>query len=159
VVVVLAPPQEGGVVHQPLDETADCQQLLEVVAELVENHHIQVVDALDSGPSGAGVVAAAVAAAGSTVPSVPVPFFAEPITLPLLPNLDLHLEFKKMFPCHLKANQFFHFRTPCAFIAHEPISTRDSVHFNGVIPNVHVSMREKTDCCSSDCPNIVQNLF
>jgi len=94
-VVVLAPPQEGGVVLQPLDETADCRQLLEVVAELVENHHIQVVDVLDSGPSVA--VPAAVAAAGSTVPSVPVPFFAEPIMLLLLPSLDLHLEFKKMF--------------------------------------------------------------
>ena len=40
---------------------------------------------LDSGPS--------VAAAGSTVPSVPVQFSAEPIMLPLLPSLDLQLEF------------------------------------------------------------------
>ena len=94
--VVLAPPQEAGVVLRSLDETADCRQLLELVAaELVENHHMQVVDVLDSGPSVA--VPVAVAAAGSTVPSVPEPFFAEPIMLPLLPSLDLHLEFKKMF--------------------------------------------------------------
>ena len=93
--VVLAPPQEGGVVLQPLDKTADCRQLLEVVADLVGNHYIQDVEVLDSGPSVA--VAVSVAAAGSTVPSVPVPFAAEPITLPLLPSLDLHLEFKNIF--------------------------------------------------------------
>lgn len=50
---------------------------------------------VESGPSVA--VPVAVAAVGSTVPSVPVPFFAEPIMLPLLPSLDSHLEFKKMF--------------------------------------------------------------
>ena len=66
-----------------------------VVADLDENHRIQDVDALDSGLS----VAVSVAAAGSTVPSVPVPFVAEPIMLPLLPSLDLHLEFNKnVFP-------------------------------------------------------------
>ena len=68
-----------------------------VVADLDENHRIQDVDALDSGLSVA--VSVSVAAAGSTVPSVPVPFVAEPIMLPLLPSLDLHLEFNKnVFP-------------------------------------------------------------
>ena len=157
--VVLAPPQEGGVVHQPLDETADCLLLLEVVAELVENHHIQVVDALDSGPSVA--VAVAAAAAGSTAPSVPVPFFVEPIMLPLLPSLDLHLELKKMFSCHLKVNHFF-LTIPRTLIKHVPFSTRgDTVLFNGVILNLHVqpvSMWENFDCCSPDCPKIVCNL-
>ena len=52
---------------------------------------MQVVDVLDSRPSVAELVA--VAAAGNTVPSVPVPFSAEPIMLPLLPSRDLHREF------------------------------------------------------------------
>ena len=38
------------------------------------------------------------------------------------------------------------FTIPCTFIGHEPFSTRgDTVLFNGVIPNVHVSMWEKFD--------------
>ena len=43
-----------------------------------------VADAVDVAP---------VAAAGSTVPSVPVPYVVVPTMLPWLPSLGLHLKF------------------------------------------------------------------
>ena len=91
VVVGLELPLEGGVVLQALGETADCQLSLAVADALLDNHHMQVADASEYG------LPVAVAAAGSTVPSVPVPFAVEPIMQLLQPSLDLNLEVKKMF--------------------------------------------------------------
>lgn len=74
-VVGLGLPLEGGVGHQTLGDTDDSQPTFVAAAVQLDNHHTLAADASEHG------LPVVVAAAGSTVPSVPAPFVVEPIKL------------------------------------------------------------------------------